>query len=96
MAGCRAHESAMNITELDSRDSWKAVVTHHARLGELHLREMFAADPERGPRFTLEAAGLYLDYSKNRIDAATLKSLVALAVDCGLPARTAAMFRQSG
>jgi glucose-6-phosphate isomerase len=54
---------------------------------------MFAADPERGTHFTLEAAGLYLDFSKNRIDATTLASLVALAVECGLPARATAMFR---
>ena len=57
------------------------------------MRELFAADPERGTRFALEAAGLYLDYSKNRINAETLRLLVALALDCGLPERTAAMFR---
>ena len=54
---------------------------------------MFAADPERGTHFTFEAAGLYPDFSKNRIDATTLASLVALAVECGLPARATAMFR---
>jgi len=62
-------------------------------MGEQHLRELFAADPERGTRFTLEAAGLYLDYSKNRIDAETIRLLIALALDCDLPGRTAAMFR---
>jgi glucose-6-phosphate isomerase len=62
-------------------------------MGGKHLRDLFAADPQRGTRFTLEAAGLYLDYSKNRIDAATVKHLMALALDCDLPGRTAAMFR---
>ncbi len=57
------------------------------------MREFFAADPQRGTRFTLKAAGLYLDYSKNRIDAETLQLLVALALDCDLPGRTEAMFR---
>ena len=78
---------------LASRSPWKALLAHHAHMGGRHLREIFAADPERGTRFTLEAAGLYLDYSKNRIDAETLRLLIALALDCDLPGRTAAMFR---
>ncbi|MGB6308799.1 MAG: glucose-6-phosphate isomerase, partial [Steroidobacteraceae bacterium] len=79
--------------DLVSRGTWKALLAHHAHLGDRHLREFFAADPQRGTRFTLEAAGLYLDYSKNRIDAETLQLLVALAVECDLAARTEAMFR---
>jgi glucose-6-phosphate isomerase len=79
--------------DLISRGTWKALLADHARLGGRHLREFFAADSQRGTRFTLEAAGLYLDYSKNRIDAETLKLLVALALDCDLPGRTEAMFR---
>jgi glucose-6-phosphate isomerase len=79
--------------ELISRGTWKALLAHHAHMGGQHLRELFAADPQRGTRFTLEAAGLYLDYSKNRIDAETLQLLVALALDCDLPGRTGAMFR---
>lgn len=79
--------------DLVSRSTWKALVAHHAHMGGQHLRELFAADPERGTRFTLEAPGLYLDYSKNRINAETLRLLVALALDCDLPERTAAMFR---
>jgi len=78
---------------LASRSPWKALLAHHAHMGGRHLREIFAADPERGTRFTLEAAGLYLDYSKNRIDAETLRLLMALALDCDLRGRTAAMFR---
>ena len=57
------------------------------------LRELFAADDQRGSRYTLEAAGLYLDYSKNRIDDQTLSLLSALATECGLTGRIAAMFR---
>jgi len=78
---------------LSTRGTWKALLAHHAEVGGRHLRALFAADPQRGTRFTLEAAGLYLDYSKNRIDAETLRLLVALALDCDLPGRTAAMFR---
>jgi glucose-6-phosphate isomerase len=76
-----------------ARPAWQALVAHHQNIGALHLRELFAACPERGTRFTVEAAGLYLDYSKNRIDAHTVPLLVALARDCGLHERTEAMFR---
>jgi glucose-6-phosphate isomerase len=75
------------------RPAWKALAAHHAQAGGRHLRELFAADPRRGERFTLEAAGLYLDYSKNRITHETVQLLAALAHECGLPERTAAMFR---
>jgi len=78
---------------LVSRGTWKALLAHHAHMGGKHLRELFAADPERGTRLALEAAGLYLDYSKNRIEAETLRLLIALAIDCDLPGRTEAMFR---
>jgi glucose-6-phosphate isomerase len=81
------------VVDLASRGTWKALLAHHARIGGQHLRDLFAADPQRGTRFTLEAAGLYLDYSKNRIDATTLDLLLALAHDCDLAGRTAAMFR---
>ena len=58
-----------------------------------HLRELFAADPGRGDRLAGEVAGLYVDYSKHRITDETLRLLVALATDCGMPERVAAMFR---
>ena len=58
-----------------------------------HLRDLFADDPARGERMTAEAAGIFLDYSKNRIDAETLRLLVELAEQCGLRARIDAMFR---
>ncbi len=73
--------------------AWQALRAHHLETGHVHLRDLFAADDERGRRFTLEAAGLYLDYSKNRIDDQTLKLLAALATECGLVERIRAMFR---
>ena len=93
MSAAVAITAADPIGDLLSRGTWKALLEHHAHVGGQHMRELFAADPERGTRFALEAAGLYLDYSKNRINAETLRLLVALALDCGLPERTAAMFR---
>ncbi|HZE91364.1 MAG TPA: glucose-6-phosphate isomerase, partial [Rhizobacter sp.] len=73
--------------------AWQALTAHHAAIGTAHLRELFASDPGRGERLVLEAAGLYLDYSKNRVTDETLRLLCALAVERGVPARTAAMFR---
>ena len=78
---------------LTSRPAWQALVAHHARMGNVHLRELFATDSQRGERFAIEAAGFYLDYSKNRITDETLTLLAALANACGLRERTAAMFR---
>ena len=78
---------------LRSRPAWQALVTHHAHVGTAHLRDLFAANPERGTRWTVEAAGLYLDYSKNRIDDETVALLAALARDRGVPERIAAMCR---
>ena len=77
---------------ISSRSAWQALLTHHAHIGGTHLRELFAADPERGTRMKLSAAGLYLDYSKNPIDDQTLVLLAALAGECGLHVRIAAMF----
>ena len=73
--------------------AWQALVAHHAEIGSLHLRELFASDPGRGERLVVEAAGLYLDYSKNRITDETMRRLVALAEARGLGERIAAMFR---
>ena len=78
---------------LTDRPAWKALQAHHREIGELHLRRLFADDPQRGERLTLEAAGLFLDYSKNRVTDETLKLLVQLAEECGLRARIDAMFR---
>ena len=78
---------------LTERPAWKALEEHHRQIHGLHLRDLFARDPARGERLTAEAAGVYLDYSKNRIADATLPLLVRLAEECGLRARIDAMFR---
>jgi glucose-6-phosphate isomerase len=77
---------------LTARPAWKALEAHQAQLRDVHLRQLFADDPQRGQRLTAEAVGLYLDYSKNRITAETCKLLVQLAEECGLRARIDAMF----
>jgi len=79
-------------TPLTSRPAWKALESHHAHICDVHLRQLFADDPERGERFTVEAAGLYLDYAKHRITDETLRLLVALAEEAELPRRIEAMF----
>ena len=75
-----------------TRPVWQALLQYHALIGGMHLRQLFAADPQRGTRLTLSAAGLHLDYSKNRVDNQTLELLIALAHDAGLQERRAAMF----
>jgi glucose-6-phosphate isomerase len=77
---------------LRERPAWKALEKHHAATADRHLRDLFAADPARGERLVLEAEGIYFDYSKNRIDDATVKLLVGLAKECGLRERIDAMF----
>jgi glucose-6-phosphate isomerase len=81
-----------NIKSLTQRPAWKALAAHHKKIQKKHLRQLFAADPQRGERLTVEAAGLYLDYSKNRITDRTLKLLVQLAKESDLSGRIAAMF----
>jgi glucose-6-phosphate isomerase len=78
---------------LTERAAWKALIAHHEQFRKLHLRELFADDPGRGERLTLEAAGIFLDYSKNRISDDTLRLLLQLAGECGLRQRIDAMFR---
>jgi glucose-6-phosphate isomerase len=78
---------------LTSLPQWQALQQHFAALGPKHLRELFAADPQRGERLTVEDVGLYLDYSKQRVDADTLRLLRELAEACELPRRIEAMFR---
>src|SRR5208283_823168 len=73
--------------------AWKALQTHYKKIRDLHLRSLFAEDPARGERMTAEAAGLFLDYSKNRITGQTLKLLLRLAEESGLQSRIDAMFR---
>src|SRR6266516_1774344 len=81
------------VKPLTRRRAWKALESHHERTKNLHLRELFAADPGRGARMTAEAAGLFLDYSKNRITDETLKLLFELAKESGLRTAMFAMFR---
>jgi glucose-6-phosphate isomerase len=81
------------IPPVTTRPAWKALEAHHAAVHGLSLRQLFAADPDRGERMTAEAAGVYLDYSKNRITDETLKLLVQLAGECRLRERIDAMFR---
>jgi glucose-6-phosphate isomerase len=82
-----------SVKPLTQRKAWKSLSDHSKKIKKLHLRELFADDSKRGERFTLEAAGLFLDYSKNRITEATLKLFVKLAQECGLRERIDAMFR---
>ena len=77
---------------LTQRPAWKALETHYQAIRHRHLRQLFADEPRRGERFTAEAAGLYLDYSKNRITDETLRLLLDLAGECGLRAHIDAMF----
>ena len=80
------------IKPLTKRPAWKALAAHHKKIEKLHLRKLFANDPERGERLTVDAAGLYLDYSKNRITNQTVKLLVQLAKESKLSEQIAAMF----
>jgi glucose-6-phosphate isomerase len=75
------------------RKSWKALQAHRNKVRPLHLRDLFLSDPTRGERLTAEAAGIFLDYSKNRVTDETLDLLVQLAEESGLRSRIEAMFR---
>src|SRR5215468_2334445 len=75
------------------RQAWDALDAHHKKTSKLHLRQLFADDPERGERMAVEAVGLYLDYSKNRVTYETLKLLLRLAEQSGLQSRIEAVFR---
>src|SRR5262249_16459186 len=80
-------------TSLTESQAWKALAAHHQKIRDLHLRDLFGNDPQRGERMTAEAAGIFLDYSKNRITSETLALLIQLAEGRGLRARIDAMFR---
>lgn len=73
--------------------TWKALASHYKTVSKLHLRQLFAEDPTRGQRLAVEAVGLYLDYSKNRVTDETIKLLLRLAEESGLRTRIDAMFR---
>ena len=82
----------MPTTPLRQRPAWKALEQHHSEIAGRHLRELFAGDPGRGERLSAEAAGLYLDYSKNRVTDETMGLLVQLAEESGLEQRRDMMF----
>src|SRR5215472_12549605 len=75
------------------QSAWKALTSHYKAASKLHLQQLFADDSKRGQRMAVEAVGLYLDYSKNRVTDETLKLLGQLAEHSGLRARIDAMFR---
>ncbi|MBA2740846.1 MAG: glucose-6-phosphate isomerase [Actinobacteria bacterium] len=83
----------MSIAPLRERPAWRALERHYTEIRDVHLRDLFADDPARGERLAAEGASLYLDYSKNRVTDETLRLLVQLAEESGLPERTEAMFR---
>ncbi len=85
-------EMGKQVTPLMERESWKALSTHAIEMQRTTIAELFAKDGGRGERMTAEAAGLFLDYSKNRVTDETLKLLIKVAEDCGLKQRTEAMF----
>jgi len=71
---------------------WKALKSHYAKIKNVHLRQLFKNDTERVKRLSLDAVGLYFDYSKNRITNETFAKLIALAEACGLKQAIADMF----
>ena len=75
------------------KSAWKELAAHYKTISKQHLRELFANDPRRGERMTLEAAGLYFDYSKNRVTDETMALLLKLAEESGLRKRIDAMFK---
>jgi glucose-6-phosphate isomerase len=83
----------MPATPLRERKAWQALERHYAEISGTHLRDLFAADPGRGERLTAEAAGVYLDYSKNRVTDETLALLIELAEESGVAEHRDAMFR---
>jgi glucose-6-phosphate isomerase len=88
-----ANERSTSLRPLPERPAWGSLAKHYQKLKGVHLRQLFAQDPDRGHRFAIEAAGLYLDYSKNRITDETLSLLLQLASESRLRDRIDAMFR---
>ncbi len=84
---------AANIIPPTQRPAWKSLQDHYHKIKDLHLRSLFAEDPHRAERLSIEELGIYLDYSKNRITDETLKLLLNLAETSGLRERIEAMFR---
>jgi len=85
-------QAAAPVPTLTEKQSWQALAAHCANIRDLHLRQLFAGDSQRGERLSAEGAGIYLDYSKNRVTDETLQLLLKLAEECGLRERIEAMF----
>jgi glucose-6-phosphate isomerase len=83
----------MGLTQLIKSPAWQALAAHYVKIKNAHLRQLFAEDPRRSQRFSIERAGLFLDYSKNRITEETIRLLVNLAKERGVAERRDAMFR---
>ena len=88
-----AGSQSVNVPPLRKRPAWALLEKHYQKLKGIHLRQLFADDHERGERLAVEAAGVYLDYSKNRITDETLNLLLQLAQESGLRDHIDAMFR---
>jgi len=78
---------------LTKRPAWKSLQSHYQQMKDVHLRQMFADDPQRGERFVIDTPDIYLDYSKNRVTDETIQLLIKLADECGLRDRINAMFK---
>src|SRR5271163_4845791 len=85
-------KTTTTIKSLTQYPAWKSLAAHNKQIQKLHLRKLFSGDAKRGQAFSVEAAGLFLDYSKNRITDKTLKLLLQLADESGLRAKIDAMF----
>lgn len=85
--------NAPTVKPLTKRKAWAALKAHHKQISRTHLRKLFADDSKRAERFTVEAAGIYLDYSKNLITEKTIKLLLDLARESKVQERRDAMFR---
>jgi glucose-6-phosphate isomerase len=85
--------TAQDKPSLTHLPAWQELEAHYRKIRDVHLRQLFADDPARGERFAVEAAGIYFDYSKNRITGETLRLLLKLAADCSLGESIEAMFR---
>jgi glucose-6-phosphate isomerase len=89
----QARKQSLSVPPLRKRPAWAALERHYQAVKDVHLRQLFAEDPKRGDKLAVEAAGIYLDYSKNRITDETLTLLRRLAEESGLRDRIEAMFR---
>src|SRR5580692_2290900 len=85
-------ETTQKLAPLGDRAAWKALKAHAQAIHDTQMKQLFADDPTRGERYTAEAEGIFLDYSKNRVTDETLKLLLELAEESGLKAKLEAMF----